>query len=54
VTEHIALGTVFVPFNQPGLAANTLLTGAFSTPVEVEPVEPVETEALAAVGEDAP
>ena len=57
VTEHIAPGTVFVPFNQPGLAANTLLTGAFSTPVEVEPVETaetVETEALAAVGEEAP
>ena len=54
VTEHIAPGTVFVPFNQPGLAANTLLVGAFSTPVEVEPVEPVETEALAAVGEEAP
>ena len=54
VTEHIAPGTVFVPFNQPGLAANTLLVGAFSTPVEVEPVESVETEALAAVGEDAP
>ena len=27
VTDHIALGTVFVPFNQPGLAANTLLVG---------------------------
>jgi predicted molibdopterin-dependent oxidoreductase YjgC len=54
VTEHIAPGTVFVPFNQPGLAANTLLTGAFSTPVEVEPVETVATEALAAVGEEAP
>jgi hypothetical protein len=48
---------VFVPFNQAGLAANTLLSGAFSTPVEVEPVETVETtetEALAAVGEEAP
>jgi predicted molibdopterin-dependent oxidoreductase YjgC len=57
VTEHIAPGTVFVPFNQTGLAANTLLSGAFSTPVEVEPVETVETtetEALAAVGEEAP
>ena len=27
VTEHVAPGTVFVPFNQPGLAANTLLVG---------------------------
>ena len=28
VTEHIAPGAAFVPFNQPGLAANTLLSGA--------------------------
>ena len=34
--------TVFVPFNQPGLAANTLLSGAFTTAVEVEPVDAVE------------
>ena len=27
VTEHIAAGAAFVPFNQPGLAANTLLSG---------------------------
>jgi NADH-quinone oxidoreductase subunit G len=27
VTEHIARGTAFVPFNNPGLAANTLLSG---------------------------
>jgi len=50
VTEHIAPGTVFVPFNQSGLAANTLLSGAFTTDVEVEPVD---AEALASVGEDA-
>jgi NADH-quinone oxidoreductase subunit G len=35
VTPHIAPGTVFVPFNQPGLAANTLLSGRFTSPVEV-------------------
>jgi NADH-quinone oxidoreductase subunit G len=50
VTEHIARGTVFVPFNQPGLAANTLLSGAFTTEVEVEPADAV---AIASVGEDA-
>ncbi len=27
VTEDVAEGTVFVPFNQPGFAANTLLSG---------------------------
>jgi NADH-quinone oxidoreductase subunit G len=27
VTDHIARGAVFVPFNQPGLAVNTLLSG---------------------------
>jgi hypothetical protein len=28
VTEHVAAGAVFVPFNQPGLAVNSLLSGA--------------------------
>ena len=54
VTEHIAPGAVFVPFNQPGLAANTLLVGAFSTPVEVEPVEPSRPTRWRRVGEEAP
>ena len=36
VTSDIAKGAVFVPFNQPGLAANALLSGAFATPVAVE------------------
>jgi NADH-quinone oxidoreductase subunit G len=31
VTEHIAVGTAFVPFNNPGLATNTLLSGRFTT-----------------------
>ncbi len=57
VTEHIAPGTVFVPFNQPGLAANTLLSGAFTTAVEVEPAEPAmdptSEPATAAAGGDA-
>jgi assimilatory nitrate reductase catalytic subunit len=36
VTDTIAEGTVFVPFNQPGFAANTLLAGGFTAPVEIE------------------
>jgi anaerobic selenocysteine-containing dehydrogenase len=36
VTPHVAQGTVFVPFNQPGLAANTLLSGRFTSAVQVE------------------
>jgi NADH-quinone oxidoreductase subunit G len=36
VTEHIAPGCVFVPWNQPGLAANTLLSGSMTTPVTIE------------------
>jgi hypothetical protein len=28
---------VFVPFNQPGLAANELLGGSFTTAVRIEP-----------------
>ncbi len=37
VTEHIAHGGVFVPFNQPGLAANTLLSGRFATTAALAP-----------------
>jgi NADH-quinone oxidoreductase subunit G len=36
VTEHVAAGSVFVPFNQPGLAANTLLSGRFTAAVELQ------------------
>jgi NADH-quinone oxidoreductase subunit G len=36
VTDHVAEGSVFVPFNQPGLAANALLSGGFTTMVTVE------------------
>jgi NADH-quinone oxidoreductase subunit G len=39
VTPHIAAGSVFVPFNNPGLRANTLLSGAFTTSVSIEPVD---------------
>jgi predicted molibdopterin-dependent oxidoreductase YjgC len=44
VTDRIAEGAVFVPFNQPGFAANTLLAGAFTAPVELEAVEAPEAE----------
>jgi NADH-quinone oxidoreductase subunit G len=38
VTEHIAQGALFVPFNQPGLAANRLLAGSFTASATVEAV----------------
>jgi NADH-quinone oxidoreductase subunit G len=39
VTDRVASGAVFVPFNQPGLAANTLLSGAFTTTVTLEALD---------------
>jgi NADH-quinone oxidoreductase subunit G len=39
VTPHVAPGALFVPFNQPGLAANALLSGRFSTGVTVGSAE---------------
>ena len=55
VTDHVAEGAVFVPFNQPGFAANTLLNGSFSIAAVVEPVEAaageLETAEAAAGGE---
>jgi NADH-quinone oxidoreductase subunit G len=46
VTEHVARGSVFVPFNQAGFQANRLLDGDFVTSVTVEPVaELVDAEA---------
>jgi NADH-quinone oxidoreductase subunit G len=44
VTDGIASGTVFVPFNNPGLQANTLLSGAFTTTSDVAPVPTESTE----------
>ena len=38
VTENVAKGSVFVPFNQAGFQANRLLDGEFVTSVTVEPV----------------
>jgi hypothetical protein len=31
---------VFVPFNQPGLAAYTLLSGRFTAAATIEPADP--------------
>jgi NADH-quinone oxidoreductase subunit G len=39
VTPHVAPGSAFVPFNQPGFAANTLLSGRFTTRATLEPAE---------------
>jgi predicted molibdopterin-dependent oxidoreductase YjgC len=39
VTSGIASGCVFVPWNQPGFAANTILSGQLTTDVTLEPVE---------------
>jgi hypothetical protein len=49
VTEHVAAGAAFVPFNQPDLAANTLFSGAMVTRARIEPVE----EAVEGSGEPA-
>ena len=38
VTDGIAQGCAFVPWNQPGLAANTLLSGSLTTAAIIEPV----------------
>jgi len=40
VTEHVAQGAMFIPFNQPGLAANTLFSGRFTAAARVEPADP--------------
>jgi assimilatory nitrate reductase catalytic subunit len=45
LTDHIAPGAAFVPFNQPGLAANELLSGSFTTAVRIEPAAEAEAEA---------
>ncbi|MBI4259306.1 MAG: NADH-quinone oxidoreductase subunit G [Actinobacteria bacterium] len=37
ITSTVARGSAFVPFNNPGLAANTLLSGRFHVPVSVAP-----------------
>ncbi len=39
VTPHIAEGAVFVPFNQPGFAVSTILSGRLATRATLEPAE---------------
>jgi NADH-quinone oxidoreductase subunit G len=44
ITDGVAEGSTFVPYNQPGFRANTLLSGCFFTEATVEPIgqrEPV-------------
>jgi NADH-quinone oxidoreductase subunit G len=53
VTAEIAPGAVFVPFNQPGLAANALLAGGFVEPASVEPADDAESSAAAVGAEGA-
>jgi NADH-quinone oxidoreductase subunit G len=46
VTEHVARGAVFVPFNQPGFPANGLFDGDFVTTVTLEAAEqPADADA---------
>ncbi len=44
VTDGVVEGAVFVPFNQPGFAANTILQGSFSIAADVEPATAGEDE----------
>ena len=51
VSEHIAAGAAFVPFNQPGFAANTLLSGStIATRDRGSRSRTTETERAAGVG----
>jgi len=45
VTDGVAVGTAFVPFNSAGLAANELLSGSFTTPASIGPVDARDGEA---------
>jgi anaerobic selenocysteine-containing dehydrogenase len=42
VTTSVVEGAVFVPWNQPGFAANTLLSGSSIAPVVIEPAQDSE------------
>jgi predicted molibdopterin-dependent oxidoreductase YjgC len=52
VSEGLARGTAFVPFNQPGFAANTLLSGTFVTAATVESVEAGAAESAEAQAQE--
>ena len=58
VTEHIAAGAAFVPFNQPGLAANMLMSGqmlarATISAADADAARELVEPATAAVGGEA-
>jgi NADH-quinone oxidoreductase subunit G len=42
LTSHVARGVIFVPFNQPGVAANRLLSGSFTTTARIVAVDRAE------------
>ena len=50
VTEHVAAGAIFVPFNHPGLEAARLLSGSFTTAAQVETIA-AEDDAAAGVAD---
>jgi predicted molibdopterin-dependent oxidoreductase YjgC len=54
VTDGVAAGSVFVPFNQPGLAANTLLSGSFVTGVALAAIETAADNDREAESEEVP
>jgi len=49
LTQHISKGTAFVPFNQSGFAANTLLEGRFTVFATLEPAD-TSSEEVAEAG----
>jgi len=56
VTAGVARGSAFVPYNQPGLEANTLLSGSFHTAARIEAAaatDPDGEAAAATVGSEA-
>jgi NADH-quinone oxidoreductase subunit G len=53
ITPHVAPGVVFVPYANPGLRANTLLSGAFTAHVRVEAVRTDDALEPAAAGGEA-
>jgi formylmethanofuran dehydrogenase subunit D len=55
VTDHVARGAAFVPFNQPGFAANVLLSGQMVARATISPAsaaDDLEAPATAAAGGD--
>ncbi len=50
VSDGIARGAVFVPFNQEGLRANTLLSGSLRSPVSLEPAAVMQEAAAEGAG----